>query len=128
MSVRILSGASAPAVVALVRARHPAALGGPVRAATPAPANASTPGWRIAETFGRPSGTAGYQSVAATSASDAWSTGFFCSPRKPNCTREMLIEHWNGSVWHRTTVPAVLAQAPAGFLGPAIAASSASNA
>jgi hypothetical protein len=116
MSVRILSRASAPAVVALVLA------------ATLAPADASTPGWRIVETFGQPSGTALYQSVVATGANDAWSAGFFCSPRQPSCTREMLVEHWNGSAWHRTTVPAVLAQPPAGFLGPAIAASSASNA
>jgi len=93
-----------------------------------APARAATPGWRIVTTVGPARPVNLFQSAAATSAGDAWFSGVTCSPCASGFVRHLLVVRWNGTTWHRMTVPAVVAQGVTDTGALAAAASSASNA
>ena len=67
-----------------------------------APAQASTPGWRVVQTFKATSET---DSIAADSAGDAWTAGEICQGQcKVN---HPLVSHWDGSAWQPVTPPPV---------------------
>jgi hypothetical protein len=85
-----------------------------------APAQASTPGWRVVQTFKATSET---DSIAADSAGDAWTAGEICQGQcKVN---HPLVSHWDGSAWQPVTAPLTRV---ASFSEAIVGASSASNA
>jgi hypothetical protein len=82
-----------------------------------ASAGATTPGWRVTQTFSGDFAPAGVEAVSAVSAKDAWVTG-------SNGTG-MLVEQWNGSKWQQVKTPAI--PSGDGVTDNALGASAANN-
>ena len=81
------------------------------------PAQAATTGWRTEATFAVRGKASIVTGVAASSASDAWATGF-SAKAKGNSLPQPIIRHWSGNAWRSVTLPAKIAkrwasQAPA---------------
>jgi hypothetical protein len=87
---------------------------------------AGTGGWRVVKTISVHDKTVILLNLAVVSAKDAWATGVVVSDR--NSTFGLLLEHWDGTAWHRVAEPAKLARHVARQdLFASVGASSASN-
>jgi hypothetical protein len=75
-----------------------------------APAQAATTGWRTEATFAARGYASILTSVAASSPSDAWATGFSAKV-KGTFVPQPVIRHWTGKTWRLVTLPAKIAKA-----------------
>jgi hypothetical protein len=86
----------------------------------------SHPGWRIVGVFGpRANGQSQISSVDAVGIRDAWLAGVIGTETG---APSPLVRHWNGRAWRTVATPPGLSSSSAEFLGPVVAASSASDA
>jgi hypothetical protein len=74
------------------------------------PAQAATSGWRTNATVAVRGSVTLFYGVAASSPSNAWTTGFSAKTKGSSAPRP-LIRHWTGKTWRTVTLPAKTAKA-----------------